>query len=216
MNLPPFSFAIFFCLLVIILASSAIFYSLTHRWTSDRRRAAMEDWAVEQRFRMHTAPAAALPAALQSLQSLNARVDISFTRGPLSLLQLTTISQPLSKQSQWHILMRELDRAWTPAGLRPVHPERSFLDLFSLTGFPSLLPPERFVIVASDGHAAKEMMNSPVRGLLPPDVGLMVHGPYVTIDFSERPFDTIEFERMIAVMEQIVSHLPAHAEAPAR
>src|SRR5256885_1785346 len=64
-------------------------------------------------------------------------------------------------------------------------------------------------------RAALAMATSPVRGLLPPDVGMLVHGPYVTLDFSRRPFDTIEFERMLVVMEQLVTHLPAQAEAPA-
>ena len=45
-------------------------------------------------------------------------------------------------------------------------------------------------------------------GLLPADVGLLLYGPRLVLDFSGRPFDTIEFERMIVVAKQIVDHLP--------
>ncbi len=136
---------------------------------------------------------------------------MSLTRGPLTLLRLTTPSSgaPSSGTLVWNILIRELDHAWKPAGLRPIDKPHSFLDLFSLTAFPALLPPERFVVCGSDAKAAREMAKSPARGLLPPDIGFMIHGPYVTLDFSARPFDTIEFERMLVVMEQVVHHLPA-------
>jgi hypothetical protein len=141
-------------------------------------------------------------------------VEIAFTRGPISLLKLVTVSQPNSRESRWHILVRQLDRAWSPAGLRPVGRGESFIDLFALNGFPSMLIPDRFVAYGVDTRAATQIAHSPARGLLPPDVGLLVHGPYVTLDFSARPFDTIEFERMLIVMEQIVSHTPAQAEGP--
>jgi hypothetical protein len=213
--MPHFSFAIFLSLLAIILASGGIYVVLTRRWTSDRRTAALSDWAAEERFTMRQAPRAELPPALTGLTSLGARVEIAFTRGPISVLQLVTVSQPNSRESRWHVLIRQLDRAWSPAGLRPVGRGESFIDLFTMNGFPSLLTPDRFVAYGIDARAAKQIAHSPARGLLPPDVGLMVHGPYVTIDFSARPFDTIEFERMLIVMEQIVSHTPAQAEAPA-
>jgi hypothetical protein len=64
------------------------------------------------------------------------------------------------------------------------------------------------MICAADSRAAREISKSPARGLLPRDVGLIVHGQYITLDFSNRPFDTIEFERMLAVMQQILEHIP--------
>jgi hypothetical protein len=213
--MPHFSFAIFLSLLAIILASGGIFVVLTRRWTTDRRTSALRDWAAEERFTMRVAPRAELPPALESLASLSPRVEIALTRGPIEVLKLVTISQPNSRESRWHVLIRQLDRAWSPAGLRPVGRGESFIDLFAMNGFPSLLTPDRFVAYGVDARAAKQIAHSPARGLLPPDVGLMVHGPYVTLDFSPRPFDTIEFERMLVVMEQIVSHTPAQAEAPA-
>jgi hypothetical protein len=79
-----------------------------------------------------------------------------------------------------------------------------------------LLTPDRFVACGIDARAAQHIARAPARGLLPPDIGLMLHGPYVTLDFSPRPFDAIEFDRMLVVMEQLVSHLPAQAEAPVK
>ena len=35
-------------------------------------------------------------------------------------------------------------------------------------------------------------------------IGLLLHGEYLLLDFSERPFDPIEFGRMLAVADQLV------------
>src|SRR3954454_12613221 len=96
--LPRFSLAVVGCLLVIIAAGGAVFFFLTHRWTLDRRRAALADWAAEKRFHLHEPPRAQLPVALQSLSAVGARTDLMFTRGPISIVQLTTIAQPGSRQ----------------------------------------------------------------------------------------------------------------------
>ena len=66
------------------------------------------------------------------------------------------------------------------------------------------------MVFAIDSKDARLMAASPARGLLPADIGLIVHGPYITLDFSVRPFDAIEFDRMLAVMEQLVRFDTAH------
>jgi len=201
-----FSFLVFFTMLLIFAASATVFQFLNRRWTRDRRRAAIEDWASEHGFRLRFSPEAMLPEALQSLAALNAHVEVSLSNGSLLLLRVAT-------SHKWNVLIRRTDLAQTPAGLRPLGRSISFLDLFSLTDFPSLMPSERFVVAAADSRAAREMARSPARGLLPADIGLIMHGAFITLDFSSRPFDTIEFERMLAVMDQIVAHLPAPAKA---
>src|SRR3954454_2282833 len=118
---PKFSLGVFLTLVVVIAAGSVVFFFLTHRWTLDRRRAALADWAGEKRFRYLESARAQLPAAFGNLASLGARVDLVFIRGPVSILQMTTIAQPNSRELRWHVLLREMDRAWTPAGLRPVN-----------------------------------------------------------------------------------------------
>jgi hypothetical protein len=47
-----------------------------------------------------------------------------------------------------------------------------------------------------------------VAALLPPDVGLLLAGENLVLDFSTRPFDPLELQRVDALAEQIVMHLP--------
>jgi len=47
-----------------------------------------------------------------------------------------------------------------------------------------------------------------LRSLLPPDVGLLLHGRHLVLDFSDRPFDAIEFGRMLALADQLAARLP--------
>jgi hypothetical protein len=109
----------------------------------------------------------------------------------------------------WNILIREIETPWPPTGLRPTSADSSALDLFSLTSFPLLGASERFVIYGTASKAAASLTRSSARGLLPPDVGMLLHGRRLMLDFSDRPFDTVEFDRMIAVAEQIVGHMPS-------
>jgi hypothetical protein len=97
-------------------------------------------------------------------------------------------------------------RSHPPAGLRPAHvrPGCSVIDLFKLTPFHSL-GNDRFAVHASEGRTANRLANSSVRALLPPDVGLLMHGRVILLDFSSRPFDPIELDRMIALAEQIAT-----------
>jgi hypothetical protein len=203
MRLPGFSFINLLFMLAIFFAGSTVFYFLSIRWTRDRRRAAMEDWAQEHQFKLRTAPNATLPAALQSLQALNAQVQAMLLRGPVTVVRISTTDKSLQT---WNVLIQETRTPHTPAGFRPRNHRHSFLDLFSLSEFPAISPSERFLICAIDSRAARQVSKSPARGLLPPDIGLVFHGQFITLDFSTRPFDTIEFERMLAVMEQILSH----------
>ncbi len=203
-----FSIEVLVCLLLILAASLWVFFELTRQWTADRSRASMLDWAREQRFKMSLPPHAILPASLQSLSSEDPQVELSLVRGPVVILKLTTAARPVTRRNEWHVIVRQLDLAWKPTALRPVAAESSLLDLFALDGFPSLLPPERFVVFASEPRAARAMAACPARGLLPADIGLLIHGPYVSLDFSARPFDPIEFNRMIVILEQLMGSLP--------
>ncbi len=53
-------------------------------------------------------------------------------------------------ETRWNLLVRQTEQSWVPAGLRPINQISSVLDLFAMTAYPSLLPPERFVIFAAD------------------------------------------------------------------
>jgi hypothetical protein len=67
---------------------------------------------------------------------------------------------------------------------------------------------DRFIVFGTDSAAARALSKSHARALLPPDVGLLLHGRHVVLDFSTRPFDGIELGRMVALAEQLVQHLP--------
>ena len=131
-------------------------------------------------------------------------------RGPVTIVRLSTSSATAGFRPPWNLLVRTTDRPPAdPAGLRPAvaGPGLSVLDLLpSLTAYPSLLPPERFAVYAVDVKPARKLAASAARGLLPHDVGLLIHGPAVVLDFSGRPFDGVEFDRMLVVAEQVVGH----------
>ena len=209
---PTFSWVALVTLLATLAASSACFGWLCRRWTTDRPRSALADWARQRRFRLDRGPALPLPAGLSLLMAADPRVELGLVRGPVSILRLTTAARPgtAGRRPAYHLLVRTTDRPPAdPAGLRPAVAAQgaSVLDLLpSLLGHPSLLPPERFVVVAADRSAARRLAASPARGLLPHDVGLLVHGPAVVLDFSGRPFDGVEFDRMMVVAEQVVHH----------
>ena len=108
----------------------------------------------------------------------------------------------------WNVLVRNLDADWRPTGLRPVAATASVLDLFSLSSFPTM-GTERFIAYGTDSAAARAVTRSMLRSLLPPDVGLLLHGGQMVVDFSARPFDAIELSRMVALADQLATHLPA-------
>ena len=63
----------------------------------------------------------------------------------------------------------------------------------------------------TDSAAARVVSKSMLRSLLPADLGLLLHGRRLVLDFSDRPFDAIEFGRMLALADQLVTRMPAPA-----
>ena len=70
---------------------------------------------------------------------------------------------------------------------------------------------EWFVAYGTDSAAARVVTKSMLRSLLPPDIGLLLHGRHMVVDFSARPFDAIELSRVAALADQLATHLPASA-----
>ena len=90
---------------------------------------------------------------------------------------------------------------------------RSFLDLFTLPDHPKLLTPDRFTVHGVDAEVQRASWCS-LRPAWIASAGhrvCLLHGPFVTIDFSNRPFDTVEFDRMLAVLENLLPGLAATA-----
>jgi hypothetical protein len=110
----------------------------------------------------------------------------------------------------WNVLVRQIGADWRPTGLRPVAATSSVLDLFSLSSFPTM-GTERFIAYGTDSAAARAVTKSMLRSLLPPDIGLLLHGRHLVLDFSARPFDAIELSRVAALADQVAAHLPPAA-----
>jgi len=206
---------ILFTLIAIFAASWWMFGILVGRSTEQRHRVAMAEWGRERGFRFRT-NSQTLPPPLDAVRNrrLAVQTRLASRRATLALVESAPIGaavnplQDASQPARWHFLILEIKTIWPPTGLRPVSAVTSALDLYSLSSFPLLGGSERFVLYGADSRAAAALSRSSARGLLPADVGLLLYGPRLVLDFSGRPFDTIEFERMIVVAKQIIDHLP--------
>jgi len=219
----PFSWMVLFTLVVALAASIAVFFELARRWSSHRRWIVFQEWAQNHRFKLRPLERAALPAPIASLESTQPVAELSLSDDRTTLLQLQTDTTPGSRKperaARWNILARKLttdgdgdgdgDGAWPPTGLRPVSSavHSSLIDLFNLSSFPSLSDAERFVVFGTETSAARTLSQSMARALVPADIGLLLHGQYLLLDFSARHFDTVEFGRMLALADQIASHV---------
>jgi len=210
---PWISAVILLTLCVIFTASWMMFWLLVERSTDQREQAAMTDWGKERGFRSREFPEGQAPPPFNVALHRHMAVRASFQGKKAWLMKLATFDSTddpaPARAGVWHVLIIDIGAEWPPTGLRPVAAARSVLDLFSLTSFPLLGNSERFVVYGAGSHAAAALAGSAARGLLPADIGLLLHGHRLVLDFSSRPFDTIEFERMIVVAQQVAGHLPA-------
>jgi hypothetical protein len=192
------SLVVFASLALILAISTMMFWVLTERSTSHRRRVALGEWAREEGFRLRfdllDPPE---PFDLLTGTGLGVRTALTDRKGIVSLLQIGT----------WHVLVHRISSEWKPTGLRPATANASVLDLFSLASFPLMGSSERFVLFSVDPETARNLSKSSARALLPPDVGLLLHGHWLVLDFSSRPFDVVELNRMRAVADQVTRHL---------
>jgi hypothetical protein len=204
-----FDWKIFLVLVISLLASLAVFYTLVWRTTVARRRVTLADWARENGFIVRDGGPIMPP--LNALIALQPRTGFVFRQKPrfggMSILQMTT-DVPERSPHTWHLMVCPIPSPWPPAGLRPTHHPLSLLDIFSLSSFPTMTSRERFTIFSVESAAAQALAKSSAAALLPPDVGMLLYGPWIVLDFSERPFDDIEFDRMLAVARQVIAHLP--------
>jgi hypothetical protein len=196
---PAFSFGILVLLLVLLGASVGVFWLLVRRSTSHRQWVTLKEWAREQGFRFRPIKSTALPAAIAAMSPL---VRLSLTSRAASLVQLETGA------GQWNLLIRKMPGEWIPSGLRPAQHAVSLLDELKLSPYPAYSSNERFHLVSSDAAAARRLSKSITRALIPPDVGLLLWGNWLILDFTHRPFDAVEFGRMLALGEQVAGMLP--------
>jgi hypothetical protein len=222
---PSFSPFILLTLLAVLGLSAATLWVIVRRATSHRRWVALAEWAREHGFRFTREPEGEAPMPLARLQEPRPVVRLQLSRGPTTLVQfehgvaapstataalgatVPTIT-PAAQPAVWNVLVRQIQSAWRPTGLRPAHAAASVLDLFSLSSYPTIGGTDRFVAFGTDSAAARAVSKSMLRSLLPADVGLLLFGRQMVVDFSARPFDAIELSRIVALADQLAAHLP--------
>jgi hypothetical protein len=200
-------------LLLVLVASVVMFRLLVVRWTTRKHWFDLSQWADEHDMVPHPAEQVRLPGPMEQLTA--AVADAAFTSKNGAGTTIVSFHTPKNQRTdssqftQWHLLVRPMEASWPPTGLRPRANKSSVIDLFGvMTSFPSMAPPVRFVVFGTDSAAARRVAKSSLIALLPPDVGLMLHGTWLVLDFSSRPFDSIELTRVTGLAEQLAGHLP--------
>lgn len=207
---PPFSFWTLLGLLLVLAASCAVFWLHVQRWTYNRNWVALGDWANRNAFRLYRARRAWVPAPLAELTDPAPTALVSLVGKRTQLLQIDTPSPAAgdAPPPRWNVLVRELEGFWPTTALRPATHERSLVDLFNLPSFPALAASDRFTLHGIDAPTARAVAGSMMMALLPQDLGLVLIGRRLLLDFSTRPFDGIELSRIVSLIEQMVAHLP--------
>jgi hypothetical protein len=206
-----FSFLTFFTLSAVLAGSGVTFWLLVRRATSHRQWVALSDWAKARGFRYHPLGTGEPPMPFSLMPGKRPMGRLWLASRTSELLQLRLEQAAEAPGEMWHVLVRQVESNWPPTALRPTSSsdEQTLLDNFGLASFPSMIASERFVIFGADSAAARTLSKSSLPALLPPDVGLLLHGQRMVLDFSRRPFDTIEFDRMLALADHLTAHLPA-------
>lgn len=225
MHQAPFSFLTLLVLLAVLGLSCLTFWLLVRRATSHRRWVALSDWGRNHGFRYHPIADGEPPEPFSVMPGARPTVRLWLEGRAGQLLQMqppgaddgaaTVNIDPGHPEASppsppmYHVLIRQVESSWPPTALRPTAKEKALLDLFSLASYPSMIASERFVIFGTDSAAARTLSKSSLPALLPPDVGLLLHGRRMVLDFSDRHFDTIEFDRMLTLANHLTAHLPA-------
>jgi hypothetical protein len=210
-------------LLLLLGVSAGAFSLLVWRETSARRSVALAEWARASGF-YHNPLARLRPPAPLDQFGRGVRVRACYVSTRAAVVDFVADRPPAASVSPptdpagtatvrpngrvRHALVWPVQADWPTVGLRPTGAVDSLVDLLPVPAQPARFGTERFVVYAGDRRAADAVAASHLRGLLPADIGLILAGKHLVLDFSDRPFDGIEFNRMIAVAEQMVAHLP--------
>jgi hypothetical protein len=199
---PEFSPLIVLLLVLIVGASTAVYTLLVRRWTTQRYWVALEQWAGQRGFALARNKRPPLPKSLPELSQPQFQVSVALLKQGLWLLQLTVANH------HYHLLVKATTSNWPATALRPVAHKPSLLDCFSLSSSPHPISTDRFLLFGEDLPAARTLANSSLLMLMPPDIGLLLRQTHLILDFSTRPFDAIEFDRMLCLADQLAAHLP--------
>ncbi len=202
---PRFSIVILLEMLAILAVSVTVYAFLVRRSTIGRRWLSLVEYARSNEMVFHNGDAP-IPAPISELSSLRPTILVSLKDKHAQIVKFETITP--ERRHEWHVLIRPIQSHWPATALRPAHQQTNSIDLYSLSTPRNLHGTERFQILGRDENAARRLQSSSARALLPPDIGLLLHGGFLVLDFSSRPFDEIELGRTIALANQLAGHLP--------
>jgi hypothetical protein len=190
-------------LLAILGSSTFMLMQLLRRHTVGRERFVKWEWSVNRGFRTGELGAVQIEG-LEEIQgqSLRAIEHYRSRAENVSILRLHTIGTDDVVRT-WHLLVQTVDAYSTPIALRPVGATSSIVDLMNLTLFPKLSGAVRFAVYGLRAIDARKLVTSHALALLPPDIGLIRNADQLILDFTARPFDTVEFSRALAIAEQL-------------
>ncbi len=162
----------------------------------------MWEWSWNQRYRPSDTGQIQIDGLEDMQQTFRAVEHFQSKDRNTSIYKLQTLSQHNTVRI-WHVLVRDIDYYSTPIALRPVNANASLVDLMNLQLFPKMSSEVRFAVYGIRATDAKELAAGPARALLPPDIGLIRNADQIILDFTSRPFDPVEFNRMISVVNQV-------------
>ena len=201
---PPFAWAPLLAMAVLLGASVVTYVMLVRRWTSRRQWVSLAQWARESGYKLRPLRRDELPGPLRELvrDDANVRFHLCDPRTTLAQFETDPVT-PGAPPLKWNVLVRHRPGAGSHAGLRPAAQALNLIDLLPLGKSASVSLGERFVVHAPEPSAARKLAESQAVALLPQDVGLILLENHIVLDFSNRPFDPIEFGRMIALADQL-------------
>jgi hypothetical protein len=197
MHPPGFSIFIFVMLMLIFIASLLTFMVLVRRSTTQRRWVLLSDWAQRRKFSRRESEQ--FITLLRKTLNRDFEILLQLSKPDLTLMQIQT-----APAQRWNLLLQKRRRPQPAiAGLRPTIAAASLLDLMELENFPTQMINTRFTVLAATSSAARALSDSPSRTLVPADIGLLLAEDWLLLDFSTRPLDPIEMDRILALGEQL-------------
>jgi hypothetical protein len=213
MPVVPYSPAVPLSVLAVLIVSCLVYWLLVRRWTTQRAWLAMSDWAEEHGLIFRREAKAVVPQVIQALADPPPRAVMSASNGEVEVAQVVMPKGPNKATAglpmRWNLVVRKLESAWPTTGLRPRGRGHSLLDYLPLENMQAMSPSERFTLYGEQRAAAGLLGRSSAMALLPPDVGMLLLGQNLILDFSTRPFDPLELHRMDSLASQLAAHLPA-------
>jgi hypothetical protein len=206
---------IWLVLAICLAASVGVFIYLIRRETVRRRNLLMRQWAAQRGLNELELQSPHAKARLGPIASIAVKIFRIYADDSVAIVQVKTRESELTGASSpfWNLLIRQLSSKWEPTALRPTALDACLIDLMPITSFPSLLTHPQFVVFGSDSRSARVLASGLPLKILPPDIGLLLEDNLLFLDFTDRPFDEIEFERMLELSRQLAERLPNLDEA---